>query len=105
MTESAFERMVLSLARLGRWRTFHARPGRTARGWRTPVSGDGKGFPDWLFVRGPVLLVRELKTDTGKVSPEQAAWLDALLATGQDARVWRPRDWAEIEATLTREDS
>ena len=48
------------------------------------------GFPD-LVIAGPRgVLFRELKTQRGKVTPEQQRWLDALTAAGQNAAVWRP---------------
>lgn len=103
MTEKAFQRMEIDLARLHGWRVAHFRPCRTQHGWRTSVSADGKGFPDLVLVRERLLFV-ELKTDTGIMTAEQLAWLAALRAAGQDARVWRPADWSIIEATLTRED-
>lgn len=49
-----------------------------------------KGFPD-LVICGPRgVLFRELKSQRGKVTAEQRAWLCALIDTGQDAGVWRP---------------
>ena len=35
---------------------------------------------------------RELKTQRGKVTPEQRAWLDVLTLAEQNADVWRPAD-------------
>jgi hypothetical protein len=46
LSEAAFTDAVIELARLGGWRVAHFRPARTASGWRTPVQGDGAGFPD-----------------------------------------------------------
>lgn len=51
-----------------------------------------KGYPDWTIVGKRGVLFRELKTQRGKVTREQQAWLDALSAAGQDACVWRPED-------------
>ncbi len=100
ITEANFLKMVLQLARLRGWRTFHARPGRTLKGWRTPVQGDGVGFPDCLLIRDGVLLVFELKVGNGQTSPAQAAWLAAFRAAGIPATVVRPRDWSLIEKAL-----
>ena len=51
-----------------------------------------KGWPDWA-IRGPRgVLFRELKSQRGRVEPEQREWLDALAADGADADVWRPSD-------------
>lgn len=69
----------------------HFRPMQDARGvWRTPVAGDGKGFPD-LVITGPGgVLWRELKSDRGRLSAEQKVWLAALDAAGANVAVWQP---------------
>lgn len=61
------------------------------------------GFPDLVLIGARGVLYRELKTATGRVSPEQTYVLEALRAAGEDADVWRPADWphridAEISA-------
>jgi len=96
VSEEAFQRQVIALARLYGWRVAHFRSARTAKGWRTPVEGD-KGFMDLVLARSGVVIIPELKTDVGIISADQQEWLDAI---GSQARVWRPRDWAEIELTL-----
>jgi hypothetical protein len=99
ITEAEFTRMVLQLARLRGWWSFHARPARTKRGWRTAVQGDGTGFPDVLLLRGPVQLVAELKV-RGRPTEAQRAWLAAFAAAGVPAYTWTPADWSSIEAVL-----
>lgn len=93
MSELEFQAAVIEAARLLGWRVAHFRPARTRRGWRTPVQGDGRGFPDLVAVhpgRGAPL-VRELKAGgRAKLSREQAAWLADFEACGVDAGVWRP---------------
>src|SRR5262245_42102129 len=49
--EEALLRQILQLARLWGWASYHQRPARTARGWRTALSGCA-GFPDLVLVRG-----------------------------------------------------
>lgn len=100
--EGEFTDQVLEMAKLFGWRSAHFRPARTAAGWRTPVSGDGKGFPDLVLLRGPVLLIRELKTINGDASPEQIAWGLAFVAAGVDYCIWTTDDWQLIEDTLRR---
>src|SRR5262249_28129373 len=101
-SEAAFTAQVLQLAALYRWRCYHARAGRTARGWRTPVQGKGAaGFPDLVLCRGEMVLFVELKSDQGRTTPEQDRWLQGLRAAGQQAAVWRPRDFAAIQHILT----
>lgn len=99
--EKDFQRQVLALAKLRGWRTAHFRPAQKASGeWRTPVSGDGKGFPDTILIRGSRLAIAELKSESGRVATEQRAWLDAWRATGAEVYVWRPSDFAIIEEAL-----
>lgn len=102
ISEAQFQRQVLQLAKLCGWRTAHFRPGLDRRGnWQTAVAGDGAGFPDLVLVRERVLFV-ELKTDTGRLTPDQEAWRQAAQAAGATHHVWRPRDWPAIESTLQR---
>ncbi len=92
LTEKAFQRQVVQLAAHCAWELYHTFDSRRSQ----------PGFPDLVLAhtkRG--LLFVELKTDTGKLSKEQDRWRLVLLRAGADARVWRPRDWPEIQATLT----
>lgn len=78
---------------------FHARPARMkgADGqdrWVTAMSGD-KGFPDLVLAGPRGVLYRELKTARGRTTEGQDFWLEVLLASGQDATIWRPADWPE----------
>lgn len=106
ISEAEFQRQVLQLAKLCGWRRAHFRPGLTQSGrWVTPVQGDGQGFPDLVLVhpgRGLLLFV-ELKTDKGRETTEQRAWLEALARAGARAETWRPRDWPHIERVLKGE--
>lgn len=95
-------------AQLNGWRVFHVSDSRREvidrRQGVSRLVGDelAKGWPDLVLVhpRRGLLLVRELKSDRGRVRPEQKEWLEALRAVGVDADVWRPRDLPEIEAVL-----
>ena len=99
MSERDFSSSVEATLRLLGWRWCHFRAARTAQGWRTPLSGDA-GFPDIVAVRGSRLLFCELKSERGAVRSEQRDWLEALEAAGQEAYLWRPRDWDAITETL-----
>ena len=82
-TEREFTAQVLQLAHTYGWLTCHFRPLRRLDGtWRTPLQGDGAGFPDLVLVRGDISTGRclfiELKTDHGRLSPLQRRWFDAL---------------------------
>ena len=101
MTEADFQAAVLELARLFRWRVAHFRAARTAHGWRTPVAADGAGWPDLFMVRGGRAVVAELKSESGRLRPEQREWLIELRACpGLEVFVWRPSDLEEIARIL-----
>lgn len=93
MTEDHLLRAVLDMARLFGITTAHFRPALSQSGrWHTAVAGDGKGFPDLVLVGAGGILYRELKTDVGRLRPEQVVWLRQLKAAGADAGMWRPAD-------------
>jgi hypothetical protein len=50
------------------------------------------GWPDSTIV-GRRVLFRELKSECGRLSPEQAEVGRRLKAAGENWRVWRPSDW------------
>lgn len=89
--ERDWQRQVLELAELYRWRAYHT--------WRSDHST--AGFPDLVLVKPPRLIIAELKTDTGEVMPAQDAWLAELgQCPSCEVFVWRPRDWPEVERRL-----
>lgn len=92
-SEAQFQRWVIDFARLNGWLCYHTRDSR----------GSEAGFPDIVAIRGDRILFRELKTETGKVSAEQARWIAALEHAGQDVAVWRPSDEKVIEEALRRQ--
>lgn len=59
--------------------------------------GLGRGSPDLVVgVRGRVLF-RELKTEDGRLSPEQVIWHERARAIGLDVDVWRSVEQAVEE--------
>ncbi len=98
VTEAAFQKGVIQLARLLGWRVAHFRPAQDRQGrWKTPMQGD-PGFPDLVLAKGGRVIFAELKRDTkAQLSPEQKLW---LKATG--GQCWTPADWLHIEHTLRR---
>lgn len=104
ITEAAFLRQVLDLAKLHGWRSAHFRPAKTAKGWRTAVQGDGVGFPDLILLRGERMIVLELKRDRrAKTTPEQDAWLAAFIGLGCEnvmVAIVSPEHWAWLERVL-----
>ena len=108
-SEAAFQQQVLNLAGYYGWRSYHTHDSRRSQA----------GFPDLVLVRGPELIFAELKTDTGRVRPEQQEWIAALQAISTelvvdleqldhdshacvDVYLWRPRDFDELHARLAR---
>lgn len=94
-SEEALQSGVIDAMQQLGWRVAHFRPAKTAKGWRTAVQGDGKGFPDLIAVKGRRCIVAELKSEAGDVTPEQQRWLDDFKASGHEVFVWRPMDWLE----------
>jgi hypothetical protein len=97
LTEAQFQQRIMHLARLTGWHCVHYRPAWQSGKWRTPMTGDS-GAPDLILARSGVVILAELKTDQGRLTDPQRAWLAAL---GPHGRVWRPRDWPSIAAELT----
>lgn len=83
MSERQLMTAVLELAGLFGWRSYHTHDSRRS----TP------GFPDLVMVRGPRLLLVELKTEKGRLAPAQLQWLDDLTATSAEVFTWRPAQW------------
>jgi hypothetical protein len=104
ITEEQFSTQVESLLNMFGWHWAHFRPARTEKGWRTAISGMGKGFPDYICLRGERMVIMELKSEKGKVSPEQKAWYDKFIESRQhyvkgdfpEVYIWRPVDFDSI---------
>ena len=105
MSESELLDTTIELAELFNWRCVHFRPGINRRGhWQTAMSGTrSKGFPDCVFVRERLMVV-EFKSAKGKLTDEQATWMDDLVLAGLEVHVWRPAHWEDgtIESVLRR---
>lgn len=96
MSESELQNLVVELCSWLHYPLFHAYDSRRS---------NGPGFPDLLIVvPGERVLLRELKTAKGKLSPTQLQWQEALKSAGADVGVWRPSDWVtgQIRAELMR---
>jgi hypothetical protein len=91
-SERRFQDQVTQCARLKGWECYHPYDSR-----RSPA-----GWPDLALVRPPRIILVELKTDTGIVSPAQRKWLDLLVCCpGVETYVWRPHLWDGIVLLLT----
>jgi hypothetical protein len=100
LSERDWQEQVTELAHLYGWDWNHTRTSRGKGGkWVTATSC--VGFPDitaW-HPAGRVMFV-ELKTETGKVRPEQERVLASLTAAGAEVHVWRPSDLPAVQAAL-----
>jgi hypothetical protein len=102
-SEAQFQKAVITLAKLHRWKVMHTQPAQIRPGrWITPTTGD-QGFPDLVMVstcgRGTIFV--ELKATKGVVSNTQWEWINALEDAGQEVHVWRPKDLEKISARLS----
>ncbi len=85
MSEAELQTNVREIARLGGWLVYHTNDSRRS----------DKGFPDLVMVHplsGRIVYV-ELKSEKGRIRPEQRQWIDALSRSGRDVYVWRPEHW------------
>lgn len=93
MKEEAFRQQMLRIARMYGWTlTYHT---------HSSIRSD-PGWPDEVLYnpeRNRIIFV-ELKTETGRIRPAQQVWIDALLAAGLEAAIWRPRDMERIVRVL-----
>jgi hypothetical protein len=103
--EATFQAKVVQLAHACGWESNHTRRS-IGKGHKWTTATSVVGWPDLVIYspRRGRTLYRELKSESGRVTPEQAEVLADLAASGNDVAVWRPSDWPEIEATLTRRD-
>lgn len=91
LSEKDWQSRVVDLAQLRGWRHFHAYSNR-----RSPA-----GWPDLAMVRAGRLILAELKTERGRVRPEQHQWLDALREVpAVEVHLWRPSAWPQVQAVL-----
>jgi hypothetical protein len=112
IAEDALQEQVLHIAELYGWLAYHTHDSRRSQ----------PGFPDLVLIRSPELIFAELKSERGRVRPDQAKWLAHLTgltvevenvlahltAVGGnsslaiDSYVWRPSDFDDIVARLSR---
>ncbi len=93
--EKHFMADVIREAKRCGWLVYHTHNSRRSQA----------GFPDLVMIRGCRMIVAELKTETGKTSPQQDDWLLAFNSVAYtsdnlEVHVWTPSMWPEIERTL-----
>jgi len=91
VTEAELDSAIRKLCELYRFRRYH-----TYRSRRSPA-----GFPDLVLVKPPRVLFVELKSDDGRTTREQDAWLDDLSrCPGIERYLWKPQDLERAAAIL-----
>ncbi len=93
IAERDFLAWVIETARWCGWRAYHP--------WLSVRSEPG--FPDLLLAKpGEPLLLWELKSEQGRLTPAQQRWLDLLQRVpGIEVAVWRPSQRDQMVARLT----
>lgn len=89
-TERRFMAQVVAYAEMMGWKVYHPFDSRRS----------AAGFPDLVAVRRPRVVWAELKSDRGRVTAAQHAWLHLLSECGQEVYLWHPRDWPVVERVL-----
>lgn len=89
-SEAHFQQRVVRLAEVLGWKPFHV----------YDAINSAPGFPDLMLRRPPRLLFAELKSEHGRVRPQQRAFLADLRACGQETYEWRPSNWDQIKQVL-----
>ena len=93
MSEKDFQQQVVTMAHALGWKTYH-----TLYSIKSAL-----GYPDLTMVstRQHRIIFAELKTEKGKISPNQAAWLEALRTPKLvEVYTWRPSDIATIQQCM-----
>lgn len=100
--ENDFMRQVMELAKLHDWKVAHFGSSVRVVGKNRVFVGDkdAAGFPDLIMVRGQRIIFAELKAPKGRLSETQVGWMLALQRAHDEAYVWRPDDWEEINHIL-----
>lgn len=88
LTEKDWQEKVLYFAKLYRWSWFHPRY----------MEGSNAGWPDLAFWKPPQFFLAELKTESGRIRPDQTRVIEELRACRLEVRLWRPRDIDEVIA-------
>lgn len=93
MTEAELQQLLTDAAEMHGWLVFHDNDSRR----------NVAGFPDLVLVHGRHgrVLFLELKSETGRVRPEQHVWMDALSRTHTvSSAIIRPQHVDQVIAYL-----
>jgi hypothetical protein len=95
LTEAQWQAQVIDYAHLRGFRVIHNTDSRRTQ----------PGVPDLMLIKPPRLLFVELKSETGKVRPEQRQMISDLRACGQLAAVYRPSHFPILRALLDEREA
>ncbi len=91
VSEAELQSGIIAAAHAYGYKVAHFRPAKTAKGWRTAVAADGRGFPDLVIAKPGRLIFAELKSSVGLLTDAQRGWIESL----PNAYVWTPKDWPD----------
>jgi len=86
VSEAAFQQQIKKTCEWMNLAVYHTYDSRRSQ----------PGFPDLVIAGANGVLIRELKTETGRLTRMQQYWLDVLTEGGMDAAVWRPSQMNQI---------
>jgi hypothetical protein len=90
-SETQFQAAIMRTAKLFGWLAYHP--------WLSVKSAPG--WPDVTLVKPGRMLMFEVKSEKGRLTTTQAAWLEILnTVPGITARCVRPSDWGDIVELL-----
>jgi hypothetical protein len=90
LSEKEFQSAVVKEAKRLGWRVYHTHDSRKSEA----------GFPDLVLLRGPRIMVAELKVGSNKPSADQLNWIEYFGDAGVENHVWYPTDWPKIMERL-----
>lgn len=94
MRERDFQRLIVEAAGYLGYAVYHTFDSRRSN----------PGWPDLVLLKQGRMICLELKTERGRIRPEQEVWIAALdQVPGVTARIVRPSQWDQIEALLKGE--
>jgi hypothetical protein len=96
VTEDEWQQQLIELAHILGWKHMHVRRS-IGKGRKWVTATNVIGWPDLVMwsERQKRLIFAELKSESGKTSPEQDDVIASLRAAGQEVYVWRPSDLDE----------
>ena len=94
MREADFQRLIVEAAGYLGYAVYHTFDSRRSN----------PGWPDLVLLKQGHMICLEVKTERGRVRPEQVVWIAELdQVPGVTAMIVRPSQWDQVEALLKGE--